>query len=120
NEANMLSFVRAIDRGWFFLVGRNDNLKSVVSANNVASAVIHLLPRMKAGLELFNLVDERVYSVRDLATLIDRALDVDLKERSLPLPLARVLAVFGDLVVKLTGRNFALTSARLGSLVETT
>jgi nucleoside-diphosphate-sugar epimerase len=38
----------------------------------------------------------------------------------LPLPVARGIARFGDAFLRVTGKNFPLTSSRLEALLETT
>jgi nucleoside-diphosphate-sugar epimerase len=74
--------VDALAKGRFFLVGRNENVKSLVSLKNLCAAVVHLLPRMKPGVEVYNLVDARSYSVRDLASIMARDLGVKWNGRS--------------------------------------
>jgi GlcNAc-P-P-Und epimerase len=71
NTANLFSMVDALARGRFFLVGRND-IKSLISLKNLCAAVVYLLPRMQPGVEVYNLVDERSYSVRELASMMAR------------------------------------------------
>lgn len=120
NTANLFSFVKAIARGRIFLVGNNDNIKSVISIRNLCAAVDHLLCRMSHGAEIFNLVDPRNYSVRELVAMIARALNMGWHERSIPLPVAQVVASAGDLFMRITHRDFPLTSSRLNALLETT
>ncbi len=120
NRANIFSFVDALSRGRFFLVGRNENIKSIVSIQNLCAAVEHLLNRMRPGVEIYNITDEYSYSVRELAEAIARLANVRWTGRSIPLPIAYVGAAVGSIVHSLTGRNMPLTKPRLEALLETT
>lgn len=120
NTANLFALVDAIARGRFFLAGRNDNIKSLVAVRNVVAAVEHLAARMQPGVELFYLVDRESFSVRDIAGMVARALGRNGGIWSLPVPLLRAGAVAGDMVERMTGMKFPLTSRRLAALLEVT
>lgn len=121
NRANVAAMVAAIRRGRFFLIGRNENVKSLVSVGNLAAAVVHLLPRFTPGAaETYNVTDAESVSVRELDRRIRALLGKPGNSPSLPYPAARVLAGVGDLVFRVTGRPFPLNSSRLAALLETT
>lgn len=119
NHANLLSMVKAIDRGWFFLAGRNDNVKSIVSLRNVMAAVAYLLPRAGRGCSVYNLVDERSYSVREIARMMAEALGKR-SPRSCPRSVAWLMAEIGEALTRLCGGNFLLSRSRYQALVEST
>lgn len=120
NTANLFALVDAIARGRFFLAGSNDNRKSLVAVRNVVAAVEHLAARMQPGVELFYLVDRESFSVREIAAKVARALGLNGGILSLPVPVLRVGAVAGDMVQRVTGMKFPLTSRRLAALLEVT
>ncbi len=120
STANIASMIRAIDRGYFFLVGRNDNVKSLVSLANVVAAVTHLVGRDGDGVNVYNLVDPESYPVRTIAAMIARQLRLDGKVRTLPSGLAVVAANISEAMRKLTGRGLPLSRVRLKALTETT
>src|SRR5207248_2899299 len=67
STANVAAMVQALRKGRFFLVGKNDNRKSLASVRNVVAAVIHLLPRIDPGrCEVYNVTDAETLSVREL------------------------------------------------------
>ena len=75
STANIAAMVKGIRRKRFFLVGRNDNVKSLVGVRNVVAAVTYLLPRMQTGrCEVFNLVDAQNLTVREIDAAIRRQL----------------------------------------------
>ena len=120
NIANVYSMVRAIDRGLFFLVGTNENVKSLVSIANVAAAVLHLMRGARAGVDIFNLVDEKSYSVSQIASTVTRLLGRQQKVRAIPMWAAICAAELGHCVKRVTGKNLPLTRSRLKALTETT
>jgi nucleoside-diphosphate-sugar epimerase len=136
NQANILSLIQAIDKGRFFLVGKNDNVKSLVSMNNLTAAVLYLLTsnaslRMQASppgaaskeqgaVDLFYVTDHQSYSVAEIARMIQKGLGKKGAIMSLPVPVAKAGALAGDIITKMTGKGFPLTSNRLRALLETT
>ena len=57
NAANVFAMVDSLAKKRFYLIGRKDNIKSLVSIENLCSAVVYLLLRMKPGVEIYNIVD---------------------------------------------------------------
>ncbi len=119
NQANILAMTRAIDRGIFLLVGRNDNVKSIVSAKNLVAAVVHVIRIAGPGLALYNVVDRESYTVRDLADMMSRALGKKRGPRSLPVLIAYIAALVCEGFKRVTGRSLPLTKSRLRALLET-
>lgn len=120
NTANIYSLVDGIARGRFFLAGKNDNVKSLVSVANVVAAVRHLAAQMSFGCQTYYVTDRRNYSVRELAGVLAELLGVHHSPRTLPLSLLRVLASGGDTLTRLTGLRAPIDSHRLSALIETT
>lgn len=120
NTANVFSMVRGIDRGQFFLIGRNDNVKSLVSIGNVVAAVAHLLRDPKPGVHVYNLVDRESFSVRQIAEMVATELGRPGPVRSIWPALAWLGAETGELCRRWTGRSLPLTRSRLKAMQETT
>lgn len=121
NVANVAAMVRAIHAKRFFLVGENSNVKSMISVKNVAAAVVHLLDRMEPGsCEVYNLVDRESYTVRQIDAMIRAKLGRKGNSPTLPVPIARAAARFGDAFYRVSGRSFPINSSRLDALLEHT
>jgi nucleoside-diphosphate-sugar epimerase len=71
-------------------------------------------------MDVYNIVDQQSYSVRELAAMIAKQLGVEWHDRSLPLQIARAMAIFGDIVSRTTGKDFPLTGTRLKALLKAT
>ena len=120
SKSNIASMIRAIDRSYFFLVGRNGNVKSLVSIATVISAVEYLIRRAPPGVAVYNLADRESYEVREIAAMIRRQLGKTGAARSLPLAIAHLGALAGEGLRRVTGRSLPLTCPRLKALTETT
>lgn len=120
NKANIYAFLSSIARRRFALVGKADNLKSIVSLHNAVEGTVYLLQNSRLGSDVFNLVDRNTYSVRELAGMMSRELGVALPAYSLPLGVARAAAKAGDLSLRLGLKGFPLNSTRLEALLEHT
>lgn len=116
NMANMYSLIRQIDSGLFAYVGDGRNVKSIAYIDNLVDALFTLWARPDApAYDVFNYADKP-----DLSSLeIAEALRIALGRRRPPsVPLGLVLASCApfDLVIKLTGRNLPVSSARVRKL----
>lgn len=118
NTGNIYSMVAAIAQRRFVFVGRNDNIKSLVSVQNATAATVHLLARMRPGSEIYHLVDGGRYSVRELACMIARELGVPAPRLGIPVGLARAAAWVADVLARATGISLPITRARLNALCE--
>lgn len=120
NTANIFAMVKGIDRGRFFLVGRNGNLKSLVSIRNVTEAVRHLLLNPTSEVQVFNLVDRQSFSVRQISEMVAAELGRPSRIRSISPWLAWFVAEAGELLRCLTGLHPPLSRSRLRAMEETT
>ena len=116
--ANIYLLMRAIARRRFLLAGTNDNIKSVVSVRNLVAATLFLAQRQKSGTDSYYLIDRDNYSVREFAALISTSLGINRRIPTLPIPVLRPIAVFGDALARTTGIQFPLTTRRLNALLE--
>ena len=120
NGANIFSMVDAIHRRRFFLIGANNNVKSLVSIENIAAAAAFFVQRRCAGCEIFNVTDRDSYSVREVAFMVASSLGRHSGVPSLPLPAAKAVALLGSAIERLTRRQFPLNPSRLKAMTETT
>ena len=120
NGANVYAMVDAIFRNRFFLVGRNDNIKSLISIRNLTAAVGFLIEDMQAGCEMLYLTDSECYTVEQVASEFNRLLKRPTGPRRIPHFVALGAAILGDAVTGVFGRGFPITTIRLKALVEET
>jgi len=117
NEANLAAFARQVILGKPCLVGRGSTRKSIVSRENAAAAIAHLLEAAQPGCEVFNVSDPEAPSVAELAAMIAEATQAR-APRGVPYPAALLAAKIGDALATTLGRDFPMTSRRLKTLTE--
>jgi nucleoside-diphosphate-sugar epimerase len=118
NEANLAAFVQQVIAGKPCLIGLCDAQKSVVSRTNLAAAIEFALRVPNAGCEVFNVSDRETYSLGQLADMIS-ALAGAPPPRRIPRALAGCVAIAGDVITAVTGREFPLTTARMKQMLAT-
>jgi GlcNAc-P-P-Und epimerase len=115
NMANMRNLIRQIDSGLYFHLGKADNIKSVAYVENLVEATLFLRDRMKPGVSVFNYADEPQLTTRQIANVIAEALGTKIRI-TIPKPIGILLGLPFDLIIKLTGKNLPVSSARIKKL----
>ncbi len=112
-QGNLYAMRQAIERGFYVRFGTGAARRSMVLATDVA----HVLPMAIQKPGIYNLTDGHHPTVRQLE---DAFLRLAGRKRLpvLPLPVARLLAVGGDLINPLLNRRFPLTSSALAKLTQ--
>ncbi len=117
NFANMFSLIRQIDSGLFVQVGAGDNVKSLSYVENLVDATLYLWDRPAgAPFDAFHWVEKPDLTSAQIAAVISAALGRPAPRLRLPLEMAIALAAPFDLVIRLTGRNLPISSARVRKL----
>ena len=104
----------------FVLIGNGRNRKSLAYVDNVAAFLAFCLG-LPRGVHLYNYVDRPDLTTAALVALVRRALDLPASgPLRIPYPVALGAAVLLDVVARLTGRDFAVTAARVRRFCATT
>jgi nucleoside-diphosphate-sugar epimerase len=117
--SNLGAFARHVVSGRPCLIGACDARKSVVSRRNLAAAIECAAALPASDCPVYNVSDRETHTLGDLAGMISQ-LAGGPAPRRISKPLARLLAIFGDLSTAVTGREFPLTSQRLRVMLEST
>ncbi len=121
NFANMYSLVRQVDSGFFFRVAGGENIKSLSYVENVVPAALFLWNRPAAApFEVYNYVDKPDLETRSLLARIYQSLGRRMPGWSIPEPIAVGAAWPFDLAARVTGRNLAISSARIRKMCTQT
>lgn len=120
--ANMYSLIQQIDSRKFLRVGKMANIKSLAFIDNIVSTSINLwinknLP--KQGIDFFNYVDVPDLCSRQIVESVYLEFNLKKPVFSVPLWLARLLVFPVDLLIKITGKNLPISSARINKLAVT-
>lgn len=109
--------LRHIRRGTYFHSGKGELKKSYAYAGNIAFQYFKLLtaPAMSINKKVFFLADYDPLSLRHYCDSLAREMGAR-RIPTLPLPLARSLALFGDILNRVGMRKFPYNSFRLKNI----
>jgi GlcNAc-P-P-Und epimerase len=115
NVANMFNLIRQIDSGLYFHLGKADNIKSLAYVENIVKATLFLQKKMRPGVSIYNYADEPQLSSRTIGEEIASALGRKIR-LTVPRSLGIIVGRPFDLFIKVTGKNFPISSARIKKL----
>ncbi|MEZ5045889.1 MAG: NAD-dependent epimerase/dehydratase family protein [Chitinophagaceae bacterium] len=107
---NLGSMKRAIKKGWYIKIGKSEQKKSILCAQDVALAILDNY--QKKG--IYNLTDGRSPAVYEIENALAKAMHKPIRLR-LPFGVVLFLAKIGDCF----GNKFPLTTLRLKKLTST-
>ncbi|WGL95352.1 NAD-dependent epimerase/dehydratase family protein [Arsenophonus nasoniae] len=112
NRGNVYNLFRQIAAGRFLMIGSGNNQKSMAYVENVA-AFLYFVTQLKAGRHIFNYVDKPDFTMNQLTAIICLALQKQKSDLRIPYSLG-LLAGYGfDLLAKIMGKNFPISSIRV-------
>lgn len=115
NTANMYNLISQIDSGLYFHLGKGDNIKSIAYADNVVRATLFLKERMKPGVAIYNYADDPQLNARQISEVIAEALNKKIRI-TIPRSVGILLGLPFDLIIRITGKNLPVSSARIRKL----
>lgn len=115
NFANMFNLIKQINSGLYFYLGKADNIKSIAYVENLVAATIFLKNKMLPGLAVYNYADEPQLTTKQIAQEIAKNLGVKIRF-TIPKALGIAMAIPFDVIIKLTGKNLPISTARVRKL----
>ena len=119
NTANMYKLIHQINMGIYFHIGKADNVKSTAYVENIVHATLWAIESLKPGITVYNYADEPHLTSREIAETISDALGKKIR-LTLPKSLGIMMGLPFDLVIKATGKNLPISSARVKKLATET
>jgi len=114
NFANMYSLMRQVYTGWFVFIGPGRNIKSLTYVENLVDATLYLMKKEDLPpFDVFNCIESPDFTSRQIADEIFRGLGREPTRWRLPLWMGLAAVLPFDLVIRLTGRNLAISGERL-------
>ena len=120
NVANMMNLIRQIDSGFFVLFGSGSNVKATAYVGNLVQAICMQYEQSSPGLKLYNYADKPDMTVNKIVGVIRRELGRPPSPLRFPLWLGRIAAAPFDLIMRTTGKNLPISSARVKKLARPT
>ena len=120
NFANMYSLIRQIAGKKYVQFGPGDNIKSLSYVENIIDATIYLWDHPnRSDFDAYNWIDKPDLTSAGIAEAIYKALDREPRPVRLPYWLGMVGGLPFDAVIKLTGKNLPISTARIRKLFRT-
>lgn len=119
NTANMYKLINQINMGIYFHVGKANNIKSIAYVENLVEATMWSLNRLSHGVTIYNYADDPHLTSRQIAETISKSLGKKI-HLTLPKSLGIMMGLPFDLVIKATGKNLPISSARVKKLATET
>ena len=120
NRGNVYNLLKQIASGKFLMVGKGTNYKSMAYVGNIAAFIKYHLQNNKPGYQVFNYIDKPDLCMNELVTQVEKSLDKHIPSMHFPYWLG-MLGGFGfDVLSKLTGKKFAVSSVRVNKFCATT
>ena len=120
NRGNVYNFLHQIAKGYFMMVGSGKNYKSMAYVENVASFIKYMIFNGK-GYQLYNYIDKPDLTMNDLVSIVKEKMG---KKVNTGIHLPYWLGYFGglifDLLSKITGKKFPISSIRVKKFCATT
>ena len=120
NRGNVYQLLRQIASGRFLMVGSGKNRKSMGYVRNMAHFLVQLL-ESETGVQVYNYADKPDMSVEELVKVARRTMGINpWLEFKTPYPVGLAGGYVFDMLAKLTGRTFPISSIRIKKFVADT
>lgn len=118
NKGNVCKMIEAIDNGRFVMMGRGQNKRSMVYVGNVVDAALAVVDREVADGKVYLITDGVDYIVRDLYKIIVKGLGKKPFPFYVPMCIAKLFAVAGDIGGKSIKKSLPFNSKVLVKLTS--
>lgn len=120
NRGNVYKLLNQIVSGRFLMVGRGNNKKSMAYVGNVAAFLKWNIDKQVLGYNIYNYIDKPDLTMNELITQVERSLNKTIPSVKLPYWLGMLGGYSFDLIARLTGKNFSISSVRVKKFCATT
>ena len=117
-KGNLAAMLRGIDRGWFPPVPETRNIRSMISVQDAASAIMAAATRPEAAGQVCILTDGEEYSTRRMYSAMAAAFGKSVRIWVTPIILLRGLGLLGDMIEVLTRHHFPVSSRLITRLID--
>ncbi len=118
NKGNVYKMIEAIDNRRFVMMGKGLNKRSMVYVQNVVDAALSIVDQEVADKKVYLVTDSADYSVKELYRLIVKGLNKKPLPLYVPMGIAKMIAMVGDIGGKMMGKPLLFNSDVLGKLTD--
>ncbi len=120
NRGNVYNLLKQIASGKFLMIGDGKNKKSMAYVENIVSFIKFVIDKKFNGYHVFNYSDKLDLSTRDLVHLAEKIVDKKLPAIRLPYFVGYTIGLGFDLIARITGKKFPISSVRVKKFCATT
>jgi nucleoside-diphosphate-sugar epimerase len=113
NRGNVYNLLNQIHSGKFLMIGDGSNQKSMSYVGNVVSFIAHMLKNTWDGAQIFNYVDTPDFDMNTLVSEVYRFKGRPAPNLRIPYSVGIFAGSVFDIVAKITGRKFPVSSIRI-------
>ncbi|MGG7668986.1 NAD-dependent epimerase/dehydratase family protein [Yersinia sp. J1] len=112
NRGNVYNLFKQIASGRFLMIGSGNNKKSMAYVENMAAFLEHAI-KLPEGHHVYNYIDKPDYTMNELTSIIYSSLGKDNKVIKVPYLIGLAGGYLFDLLSKVTGKEFSVSSIRI-------
>ena len=121
NRGNVYNLLKQIVSGKFVMIGNGKNLKSMAYVENVAAFLEYSIDAFGPGVHIFNYIDKPDFDMNTLVGTVNSKLGKSSGTKiRLPYRLGLAAGYGFDLIARITGKNFPVSSIRINKFCATT
>ncbi|WP_346857500.1 NAD-dependent epimerase/dehydratase family protein [uncultured Draconibacterium sp.] len=120
NRGNVYNLLKQIASGKFLMVGKGTNYKSMAYVENVAAFIKFQLENIKPGYHVFNYIDKPDLNMNELVAQVEVSLNKKIPSTHFPYWLGMLGGIGFDILGKITGKSFSVSSVRVKKFCATT
>jgi len=120
NRGNVFNLLEQIASGKFLMVGKGTNYKSMAYVGNIAAFIKYLLKNLKPGYQVFNYIDKPDLNMNELVAQVETSLNKKIPSTHFPYWLGMFGGFGFDILSKLSGKKFSVSSVRVKKFCATT
>jgi nucleoside-diphosphate-sugar epimerase len=120
NRGNVYNLLKQISSGRFLMIGKGTNKKSMSYVGNIASFIKYQIDHMLPSSSIFNYVDKPDFNMNELVNQVELTMQKTIPSVRIPYWIG-LLGGYGiDILSKLTGKKYAVSSVRVKKFCATT
>lgn len=112
NRGNVYNLFRQIASGKFLMIGSGQNKKSMAYVENISAFIQHAIS-FDPGYHVINYIDKPDFTMNELTGIITHSLGKKQNNIRIPYPVGLLGGYCFDILAKVTGREFPVSSIRV-------
>jgi len=113
NRGNVYNLIRQIESGKFMMVGNGENRKSMGYVGNIAAFLAYQATQKEEQIAIYNFAGKPDLTSNEIVAIIKKSLGNTTPTLSLPYSIGLLGGYLFDILAKISGRKFPISSIRI-------